>query len=262
MDEKAIEISFNCDRDHIGEAHARTLIRNADRASALLRLAINAPRLDDAPITRVREQLSAGLAPRGQRSRFPRRPHMARAHLSRPPLWRFPSNGGTLGEPAGRRTRRPRFGLASRSSSPAAGFMLAIVGAIDAASAAKLIDLVFADLPMSSGASGQCRGCDVYGGLGTTEIVDLDLPQSTIRFGRPSLAARHDPDYMTSVLAHPYSGRRHRPFLASVSRGAGEARSCLFSVDFSLDARPCKLSPWRHLDQERAYQRIARRHHS
>src|SRR3984893_11043921 len=60
LDEKAVEISFNCDRDHIG-GRMRTLIRNVDRAGQLLRLAINAPRLDDAPITRVREQLSAGL---------------------------------------------------------------------------------------------------------------------------------------------------------------------------------------------------------
>src|SRR5580698_140532 len=60
MDEKAVEISFSCDRDHIG-GRMRTLIRNVDRASELLRLAINAPRLDDAPIVRVREQLSAGL---------------------------------------------------------------------------------------------------------------------------------------------------------------------------------------------------------
>src|SRR5271170_1757228 len=60
LDEKAIEISFNCDRDYLG-GRMRTLIRNVDRAAELLRLAINAPRLDEAPIARVREQLSAGL---------------------------------------------------------------------------------------------------------------------------------------------------------------------------------------------------------
>src|SRR5580692_3426148 len=60
LDEKAIEISFNCDRDHIG-GRMRTLIRNVDRAAELLRLAVNAPRLDDAPIVRVRGQMSAVL---------------------------------------------------------------------------------------------------------------------------------------------------------------------------------------------------------
>ena len=46
LDEKAIEISFHAERDHIG-GRMRTLVRHVDRAAELLRLALNAPRLDE-----------------------------------------------------------------------------------------------------------------------------------------------------------------------------------------------------------------------
>ena len=60
LDEKAIEISFHADRDHIG-GRMRTLVRHLDRAAALLRLALNAPRFDEEPFERVREQMNARL---------------------------------------------------------------------------------------------------------------------------------------------------------------------------------------------------------
>ena len=44
--EKAVELSFSCDRDHIS-GRMRTLIRNVDRAAELLRLAVNEPRFDE-----------------------------------------------------------------------------------------------------------------------------------------------------------------------------------------------------------------------
>src|SRR5579863_757126 len=60
LDEKAIELSFNCERDAIG-GRLRTLARHLDRANELLRLAVNAPRFDAAPFERVREQLNAHI---------------------------------------------------------------------------------------------------------------------------------------------------------------------------------------------------------
>jgi zinc protease len=225
MDEKAVEISFNCDRDHIG-GRMRTLIRNVDRASELLRLAINAPRLDDAPIVRVREQLSAGLrheandpgslAGRTWRARtFPGHPYGA------------PSNGTLESLPDVERADlvRLQHNLITRS-----GLYVGIVGAIDAAHAAKLIDSVFADLP-SSGVLADVAEAS-FGGIGTTQIVDLDLPQSTIRFGRPSLA-RHDADYMTSVLVtHILGGGTG--LSSRLFREVREKRGLAYSVSTSV----------------------------
>ena len=225
LDEKAIEISFSCDRDHIG-GRMRTLIRNVDRAAELLRLAINAPRLDDAPIARVREQLSAGLrheandpgslAGRVWRARsFPGHPYGA------------PTNGmlETLPEIARADLVSLQRNLVTRGA-----LYVGIVGAIDAERAARLIDLIFADLP-KSGVIGEVKDAS-FAGVGSTEIVDLDVPQSTIRFGRPSFA-RHDPDYMTSVLlAHILGGGTG--LSSRLFREVREKRGLAYSVSTSV----------------------------
>jgi zinc protease len=227
LDEKAIEISFNCDRDHIG-GRMRTLIRNVERAAELLRLAINAPRLDEAPIARVREQLSAGLrheandpgslAGRTWRARsFPGHPYGA------------PTNGAleTLPEIGRADLVSLQHNLVTRGA-----LYVGIVGAIDAERAARLIDLIFADLS-KSGAIGEVKDAS-FAGVGTTEIVDLDVPQSTIRFGRPSFA-RHDPDYMTSVLlAHILGGGTG--LSSRLFREVREKRGLAYSVSTSVSS--------------------------
>jgi zinc protease len=227
LDEKAIEISFNCDRDHIG-GRMRTLIRNVDRAAELLRLAINAPRLDEAPITRVREQLSAGLrheandpgslAGRIWRARtFPGHPYGA------------PTNGTLETLPT---IERADLVLLARHLVTRSGLYVGIVGAIDAERAAKLIDLVFADLP-ADGVIGEVKNA-AFGGLGASEIVSLDVPQSTIRFGRPSLG-RHDKDYMTSVLlAHILGGGTG--LSSRLFREVREKRGLAYSVSTSVSS--------------------------
>ena len=60
LDEKAVEMSFHCDRDH-WSGRMRTLVKNLDRAGELLRLAVNAPRFDEEPFERVREHMNARL---------------------------------------------------------------------------------------------------------------------------------------------------------------------------------------------------------
>ena len=54
LDDKAVEMTFHCDRDH-WSGRMRTLTKNLDRAAELLRLAVNAPRFDEEPFERVRE---------------------------------------------------------------------------------------------------------------------------------------------------------------------------------------------------------------
>jgi zinc protease len=225
LDEKAIEISFNCDRDYIS-GRMRTLIRNVDRAAELLRLAVNAPRLDDAPIVRVREQLSAGLrheandpgslAGRAWRARsFPGHPYGA-------------SPNGTL-ESLPEIERADLVALAGNLVTRGA-LRVGIVGAVDAERAANLIDLVFADLP-ASGVLAQVKDA-AFSGVGTIETTGLDVPQSTIRFGRPSLA-RHDPDYMTSVLVtHILGGGTG--LSSRLFREVREKRGLAYSVSTSV----------------------------
>ena len=142
LDEKAIEISFHAERDHIG-GRMRTLVRHLDRAGELLRLSLNAPRFDEEPFERVREQMNARLrhdandpgtmATRAWRARvFPGHPYA------------LPSDGAaeSLAALESADIKRMARKLITRGA-----LHIGLVGAIDAARAGRLIDDVFADLP-------------------------------------------------------------------------------------------------------------------
>ena len=63
MEDAAVRLTFNATRDNLmGEL--RTLSRNRDEGFELLRLAVNAPRFDEAPVERIRAQLLARLRAR------------------------------------------------------------------------------------------------------------------------------------------------------------------------------------------------------
>jgi zinc protease len=91
--------------------------------------------------------------------------------------------------------------------------LIAVVGAIEEKHAAALVDRAFADLP----AKGDLKPVPAaaFAGLGAIDRIDLDVPQSTIRFGRPALK-RDDPDFIPSVVA------------AHVLGGSGSMTSRLF----------------------------------
>jgi len=199
LDEKAIELSFHAERDHVS-GRMKTLAKHLDRAGELTRLAVNAPRFDPAPTDRVREQLLAqirheanepgAVSGRAWRTRvFPGHPYG------------LPSSGTAESLAAIVRDDLPV--LAKRLVTRAA-LAVAVVGAIDEARAARLVDQVFADLPAADGRFAIASA--PFEGLGGVEVVDLDVPQTTIRFGRPA-PARDDDDHMACVvLAHVLGG--------------------------------------------------------
>jgi zinc protease len=225
LDEKAIEISFHCERDHIG-GRMRTLARHLDRAGELLSLCVNAPRLDEAPFERVREQMNAQLrheandpsamASRAWRARvFPGHPYGLPTHGTQESLAAI--------------ERAELRDLARRLVTRGA-LHIGVVGAIDAARAARLVDEVFADLP--TGGALEAVPPAPFAGLGGIEVVDLDVPQSTIRFGRPALP-REDSDYIASVvLAHVLGGGTG--LSSRLFREVREKRGLAYSVSASV----------------------------
>ncbi|HEX9169310.1 MAG TPA: pitrilysin family protein [Roseiarcus sp.] len=208
LDEKAVEMSFHCDRDH-WSGRMRTLSKNLDRAAELLRLAVNAPRFDEEPFERVREHMNArlrhvandpgALANRNWKAKaFPGHPYGQPADGSLETLARIERLD--LIETAKRGIARDQL-------------MIAVVGAIDQNAAAALVDKAFADLPPK----GRLKRVPeaAFAGLSEIDVIDLDVPQSTIRFGRPAIK-RDDPDYIASVVA------------AHVLGGSGSMTSRLF----------------------------------
>jgi zinc protease len=110
------------------------------------------------------------------------------------------------------------------------GLAIAIVGAISAERAARLVDELFAALPAK--AKLEPHAAAPFHGLGDLEVIDLDVPQSTIRFGRPALD-RNDPDYMTSVvLAHVLGGGTG--LSSRLFREVREKRGLAYSVSASI----------------------------
>jgi zinc protease len=227
MDEKAIEISFHADRDHLG-GRMRTLVRNIDRAGALLRLALNAPRLDEEPFERVREQMNARLRNDAKDpAAMAGRAWRARVYPGHP--YGLPTDG-TLESLAA--IERDDLKAMARKLICRQELHIGIVGAIDADRASKLIDEVFADLPASSGLVQ--IGEAPFGGLGGVEVIDLDVPQSTIRFGRPALL-RRDPDYIASfVLAHVLGGGTG--LSSRLFREVREKRGLAYSVSAAVSS--------------------------
>ena len=225
LDEKAIELSFHAERDYLS-GRMRTLLRNVDTAGELMQLAINAPRFDEAPFLRVREQMNARL-----RHDAHDPAHMAgaswRARIFAGHPYAQPTEGelDTLAAIELADIKSHARDLVTRSD-----MVIAVVGAIGPERAGRLIDKLFAGLPTKA------KRVDIaaapFLGLGDCEIIDLDVPQSTIRFGRPALS-RKDSDYMTSVvLAHVLGGGTG--LSSRLFREVREKRGLAYSVSASI----------------------------
>lgn len=224
LDDKAIEISFSAERDLL-HGQVKTLTRHVGAAFELLRLAVTEPRLDPDAIDRMRAQMTAGL------KREAKDPDALAGKA-----WRetaFP------GHPYGRAGRGaldslPRIERADLDGLRGAlaardGLVIAAVGAIDAGRLARLMERAFASLPANSG----LRPAQdvVMVGMGERKLVDLDVPQATIRFGLPGIA-RHDPDHMTAVVVNHILGGG--VFSARLFKEVREKRGLAYSIHSQL----------------------------
>ncbi len=220
LDDYALEISFSADRD-ILSGHMQTLARHTDKAFELLRLCVNEARLDDEPFERVKSQITAGL------KREINDPDYAASRAFRD----FAYPGHPYGVPVrGELTTLGDLTQADLIAMRAAtfgrdGLKIAVVGAIDAATLAKHIDKVFGTLPEK--ASLAAIPDTSVAGVGTLHVVDLDIPQSTIRFGRQGLG-RKDKDFVpATVVNHVLGGG---VFSARLFREVREKRGLAYSA--------------------------------
>jgi zinc protease len=220
IEDLAIRLGFGCDRDTIS-GHLQTLARNTDEAFELLRLAICEARLEPAAIDRVRGQIAAGL------KRDANDPDALVAKAFREAA--FP--GHPYGRPVrgeldnlDRLTRDDLDALRSRILARS-DLVIAVVGAIDAATLAAKLDATFGALPAQSRLE-PVADIDIHA-LGERRIIDLDVPQSAIRFGRPGMQ-RKDPDYFGAVVVNHILGGGS--FTARLFNEVREKRGLAYSV--------------------------------
>lgn len=224
LDDKAIEISFNGDRDLVN-GRAKTLTRHIDATAELLRVATCEPSLEAAAIDRVRAQMSSAIR------RDAKDPD---ALASR--AWR---DAAFPGHPYGQPTRGTLESLASitrddlvamhRATVTRETLKIAVVGAIDAERLRTILDRVFGALPARSTLQ---PIADVVLPPGQRRLViDLDVPQATLRFGTDGIA-RLDPDHMAAVVVNHILGGGI--FAARLFREVREKRGLAYSIHTQL----------------------------
>jgi zinc protease len=221
---RAIELSFNAGPDAVGGS-LKTLVRHVDEALELLRLALIEPRFDEDAIERVRAQTIAGLRyqqndPGVMASRrffdeaFPRHPY------GRP-------TGGTV-ESVAAITRDDLLALHATVIAKGRA-KIAVVGAIDPGALALALDRVFGALPEAEPLAPVPPS--LVAARGTRHVVDLDVPQSVIRFGTNGVSWR-DPDFIAAyVLNHILGGGA---FTSRLFQEVREKRGLAYSVGTSL----------------------------
>jgi zinc protease len=221
---RAIELSFNAGPDAVGGS-LKTLVRHLDEALELLRLALAEPRFDEDAIERVRAQTIAGLRyqqndPGVMASRrffelaFPGHPY------GRP-------SGGTV-ESVAAITRDDLAALHAKAIARGRA-KIAAVGAIGPGPLAVALDEVFGALPEAAPLAPvpPVR----IAGRGARHVVDIDVPQSVIRFGADGVSWR-DPDFIPAyVLNHILGGGA---FTSRLFQEVREKRGLAYSVGTSL----------------------------
>jgi zinc protease len=220
LDDYAIEMSFSADRD-ILTGRMQTLARHADKAFEFLRLAVNEARLDEEPYQRVLSQIAAGL------KQEINDPDQAAWRLFRSLAYPGHPYGAAMRGELDSLDRLARNDLFDMRTKLLARDRLKItaVGAIDAVRFAQHLDDVFGSLPEKAVLT---PIPDIeFAGAGTRHCVDLDIPQSTIRFGRQGIGS-HDPDYFAATVVNHILGGG--VFSARLFHEVREKRGLAYSV--------------------------------
>lgn len=231
---RAIELSFHTGPDSIGGS-LKTLLTHADEAIRLLSLALAEPRFDQPAIERVRAQMIASL--RYQQNdpgvlasrRYFREAFPGHAY-GRP-------SAGTV-ETLSAITRDDLVAL-HRAVIGRGGLKVAAVGAFDEAAITGMVARAFGGLPEA----GPLKPVPptAINELGRRIVVDLDVPQSVIRFGMPGVAWR-DPDFIPAyVLNHILGGGA---FTSRLFQEVREKRGLAYSVGTSLTSHRAVAMTW------------------
>ncbi len=223
LDDLSIDMSFDAGSDDF-YGSLRTLTANRDEAARLLKLALTEPRFDSEPVGRVRAQIITSLK-RGERS-----PNRLAAEAMRKAT--FPDH------PYGRPVEGTTDSVAAITVDDLQAFRrktfarddlkVAIVGAIDAKTAATMLDAIFGNLPVKSNL---VDVPNVTAKSAGRINVALPVPQTVIQISAPGIT-RSDPDLIPAVVATYILGGGTDSRLYQAVR---EKRGLAYSVGLGLD---------------------------
>ena len=221
----AISLGFDARRDDF-HGHLQTLSSHRDTAFELLALALNAPRFDEDAVARVKGQVISGLQRQAQNPETLCRNALYAAAFPGHPYGR-PEKGDV--DSVSRLEAASLKGL-SRDLLARAGLKVVVVGDITADELARRLDQLFGALPEGLPRAQPGEALPIQG-LGQTHVIDLDVPQTVLRFVGPGLM-RHDPDFIAgSVLNHILGGSA---FTSRLFMEVREKRGLAYGVSSSL----------------------------
>lgn len=220
LDEFAIELHFRADRDQF-TGQLKTLTKHRAEAFDMLRLAINEPRFDTEPVERVRAQIVAGLRQEmNDPDSMAGRAFFATAFAGHP--YANPVRGTLETMPT---ITRDDLVAMRQTCFARDRLKIGVVGAIDAKTLGLALDETFGALPAK--AKLNTIPLIVPHGTGMRELIDLDIPQSSVRFGAPGLL-RTDPDWVAAVVVNHVLGGG--VFSSRLFREVREKRGLAYSV--------------------------------
>lgn len=197
MDRLGADLSFSADDDAV-RGSLKVLAENADKAAALLALALQKPRFDQAPLNRVREQIIVGIkAAERDPMTIAQKKFAAELYGSHP--YGRPLEGGA--ESLGAITRAD-LQAAHKALFARDNVKIGLVGALSKARAAALIGKIFDALPAKAALR---KVAPVAPHLGGLTNVAYDMPQTAINLVYPGVA-RKDKDYYAAYLMNHVLG--------------------------------------------------------
>jgi zinc protease len=224
LEEKAIKLGFSAGRDHF-RGSLRTLTENRDEAFELLRLALTAPRFDADAVERIRAQTIAKLT----------RETTSPNDIAGKRWWSAAFPDHPYGRPvSGTLETVPRvtaddLKAYTRHVFARDNLKVAVVGDIDAASVAAMLDKVFGALPAKAELASVPQVAPQ--GAGQRITVALDVPQAVVTFGGPGIA-RRDPDFIAAYIVNHILGGG--TFSSRLYYEVREKRGLAYSVYSSL----------------------------
>ncbi len=192
LDDYSISLSFDTGRDSFGGS-LRTLVENRDEAVRLLKLALTEPRFDPEPVERIRAQILTGLKANE------RDPGEVASRALMTSL--FPDH------PYGKPSEGTPQSVASITTDDLRDYFnkivakdnltIAVVGAIDPATLATMLDEVFGDLPVKAN---RVAVAEVEPTTGGDTTIAMSIPQTVIQIAGKGLK-RDDPDFIPASIA-------------------------------------------------------------
>ena len=190
-DEISARFGFSAGRDSVSVS-ARFLVETLDESVDLLHLALTEPRFDAEPVERVRRQILAGMKDRAtDPGAIAGRAFFARAYPDH--AYGRPAEGTeeTIAAITVDDLRAAHGQLLSRSNAH-----VALVGAIDGATADRIVDALLDGLPEGAPIAANPVTTAPPPGL---HVVTEDVPQSVAMFGQPAIP-RDDPDFIPAYV--------------------------------------------------------------